>query len=521
MMNIYTHRHTFVQLIFIGLMIGPLHAQTDFIRQKYTISFKHESLDTVVEKLQKLVDAGFSYNPIIVLSTPPITQTFNNQNLQVILDSICLHNQLTYQIIGHNIAIARSVKIINRKDSTEQIEVNHININNYYQITGRIVDAGTNNPVSFANVYINNKAIGTLSNNEGYFILKIPLECTSDSLNISCIGYSTVRLLISRLSPDQNLIVLKPSSIYIKEVEVRYVDPMEILQEAIRNIPDNYSKIPLINTAFYREIIRENNYYVNLSEAILSIYKAPYNSYLNNQVVILKGRKSPFVKSMDTIFFKYQGGPSLSLLLDIAKNPGNFLSKEFIDEYKFKLDNIVTIQDRTVYMITFDAKDDSPYALFKGKLYIDRRSLAFVRADFMIGPKGIDQATQLLVQKASRKVKVKLLSAKYLVDYKKQNQKWCLNNIREELTLKIRKKFTLFNKTYYTESELLITKADSIGVHRFNKHEMAKPNDIFVEKIGSYDETFWGEYNIIKPDESIEEELQKVDQKIRALQANR
>src|SRR5208282_2636840 len=103
MRNIYTHRCTFLPFILLGFMMSPIHAQSDFIQQKYSLTFHHEPLDSVINKLQQLVDIGFSYNPAIVLMTPPITKSFNNESLKIILDSICLPNQLTYQIIGQNI----------------------------------------------------------------------------------------------------------------------------------------------------------------------------------------------------------------------------------------------------------------------------------------------------------------------------------------------------------------------------------------------------------------------------------
>ncbi len=487
-------------------MIGSVKAQPDFIHQKYTISFSHEPLDTVINRLQKLVNAGFSYNPGIVVRTKLISNTFINQDLNVILDSICLPNQLTYKVLGHNIAIAGN---FDNKRGTNQDTPGEIH--DYFQAAGRIVDYNSKNPISYADVYINNNTIGTLSNNDGNFILKIPLAYKSDSLHFSCLGYKTFSILIDSLSPEVNLVALKPLPIYIKEVEVKPVEAIKLIQDAIDKIPVNYSRIPLINTAFYRELVRENNYYVNLSEAVLSIYKEPYDSYKNDQVIILKGRKSSFVKPMDTLFFKLQGGPFISLLLDIAKNKSIILSNEYLNDYNFKLEDIVIIKDRPVYLISFDQKDNIQYPLYKGKLYIDRRTMAFVRADFMISPKEIDHAARLMVLKSPHKVKVKLLSAKYLVDYKQQNNSWSLNNVREEITFKVSKRFTFFSKIYFTKTELLITKTDSINVHSFKKHEILKEHDVFIEKLGRYDESFWGGYNIIKPDESIEDELQKVD----------
>lgn len=498
-------------LIIIGLTTKNLFAQSDFIKQKFSVTFNNESLDTVIIKLQHLVDIGFSYNPEILIQVPRINKSFTNASLKDILDSIFISNQLSYDIIGRNIAIARFVKV---PYPVKNIPVSELNIETC-RISGRIIQIDSKNPVSFANVYIKNKSIGTISNSDGFFILKVPLESEDDSLYVSCLGYKTKSLLINQLSADKNIIGLTPMTVYIKEVDVKYIDPHKLIKEAIEKIPINYTRIALMNTAFYRETVRENNDYVSLSEAVLSIYKAPYNSYTSDQVYILKGRKSPFVKPMDTLYFKFQGGPYISLLLDIAKNPSNFLLDEYLEYYDFKLEEIQDIQDRPTYVISFDQKDNAPYSLFKGKLYIDRHSLAIVRADFMISPKGIDKAGEALVLKSPHKIKVKALLAKYLVNYKEQKNTWYLSNIREELAFRIHKKLTFFTRTYYAGAELVITKTDTTNVHRFRNHEIVRSSDIFVEKIGSYDETFWGEYNILKPDESLEEALKGVEHQIR------
>jgi hypothetical protein len=57
---------------------------------------------------------------------------------------------------------------------------------------------------------------------------------------------------------------------------------------------------------------------------------------------------------------------------------------------------------------------------------------------------------------------------------------------------------------------MVITQTDSLNIRRLSRSETVHPNDIFVEKIGPYDEEFWGEYNFIKPDESLEEALKRI-----------
>jgi hypothetical protein len=483
-----------------------LIAQTSAPGRKYSFTFQNTPIESVIDTLRKSVEFGFSYNPDILPNSLKITRTFHNESLHFILDSLLIPNHLYYKQVGSNISIIRGKgdisvhkKLVKSNDSIR-----------YIQLSGQITDSKNKQPISYAYVFLKSKPLGTLSNSEGYFIIKLPEDTWEDSIFFSCIGYQMEGLKIAKLDPAENAISLAPLLTQIKEVTVRPVNPEEILKTALENISKNYSPKPQFLTAFYRETIRQNRNYVVLSEAILQIYKAKYNGFATDQVKIFKGRKSPFVQKMDTIVFKFQGGIYTSLLLDIAKNPSTFIADDYFNLYNFKFDEITTIEGRSAYVIAFDQKDQLPFALYKGKIYIDVKTMAFVRADFMLSPKGIDNATSMLVRKSPPGVKVRPLTASYVVNYTFRNGVWYLNHIREEVRFKVRKRFNLYNITFHSAAEMVITQTDSLNIRRLSRSETVHPNDIFVEKIGPYDEEFWGEYNFIKPDESLEEALKRI-----------
>lgn len=66
--------------------------------------------------------------------------------------------------------------------------------------TGITVDAITNEPLPYVNIGILNKGIGTVSNDDGKFILKISKEeYWAEKLQFSSIGYETVSILVRDL----------------------------------------------------------------------------------------------------------------------------------------------------------------------------------------------------------------------------------------------------------------------------------------------------------------------------------
>ncbi|MDP4208774.1 MAG: carboxypeptidase-like regulatory domain-containing protein [Bacteroidota bacterium] len=503
-----------VLLLFLSIafsLCGKVAAQLPFDK-KYSFNFRQITLGSAIDSLRKKVVAyGFSYNPDILPQQKKLNCVFFNQPLKLILDSLLSPCSLTYKLVANNVVIIRqSVKDEKQTAIADDIPRDTIIM---IHVRGQVIDRKTKEPVAFGSIYIRNRNIGTMSNENGRFILKIPSACVDDSVYFSCVGYKTLARKANDLISGEATILLEPIIFHLKEVTVKVVKPEEILKQAINQIPKNYSTIPLMLTAFYREIIQQNKDYVSLSEAVLHIKKAPYNNFANDQVVIFQGRKCKFPKQMDTVVLKFQGGIHTNLMLDLAKNHSNFLADDYFQYYDFKLYDIIDLHERPTYVISFDQKDNIRYALFKGNLFIDKATMAIVRADFMLSPKGIDQAAELLVQRTSRRIKVWPTYAKYLVNYTLHNNTWFLNYIHEEVEFKVHKRFTFYKTTFKSMAEMVITQTDSSNIQHFDNKNLIRYRDIFVEKVGKYNPDFWGDFNFIPPDSSIEEALRRFDLK--------
>jgi len=387
----------------------------------------------------------------------------------------------------------------------------------YHPIQGKIVDIRTGNPIIFANVYLVGTNIGTVSNSDGEFIIKIPLFIENKTIIISSIGYRNVEIPFDRLDAGDNLIELEPNPIPIEEVTIINRDARELLEAALLRIPENYSNVPVMVTSFYRETIKQNRNYVAVSEAILDGYKAPYSTLAGtDRVKIFKGRKSTDVKKMDTVLFKLQGGPQTMFLLDIVKNPLELFEEESMDYYVYQMGGIVNIDDRQAFIVEFDQMDHIEFPLYSGKIYIDVNDLAFVGAEFRISPKKLDDAVQYLVRKKPVGMRIDLINASYLVSYRFREDKWYLNYVRTELIMAVRWQKKLFRSTYTALSEMAVTDIDTENVTRFKFRESTRRDDIFIEQVSDFeDPDFWGEYNIIQPEESIQTAIERIGRKLK------
>lgn len=387
----------------------------------------------------------------------------------------------------------------------------------YHPIQGKIVDIRTGDPIIFANIYLSGTNIGTISNSDGEFIVKIPLFIENKTIVISSIGYKNIELSFDQLDPENNLIELDPKPISIEEVTIINMDARKLLNSALRKIPDNYSREPVMVTSFYRETIKQNRSYVAVSEAVLDGYKGSYTKVSDmDRVKIFKGRKSMNVKKMDTVLVKLQGGPQTMFLLDIVKNPMELFEKEAMPYYVYQMGGVVSIDDRQAYIIDFAQLDHIDTPLYAGKIYIGAEDLAIMGAEFRISQNKLEDAAQYLVRKKPVGMRIDILNVSYLVNYRFNGDKWYLNHVRTELILAIRWKKKLFKSTFTIMSEMAVTDIDRENVTRYKFRESARRGDIFTEQVGDFeDPDFWGKHNIIQPEESIQTAIKRISRKLK------
>lgn len=385
-------------------------------------------------------------------------------------------------------------------------------------IRGRVVDAETNQPLVFAGISVQGSNVSTVTNLDGEFTLKLTGTETG-KLEFSYIGYKNKVLSLDEMKTNgqRNVIELETAMIPIKEVIVKPLIPEEIIAQVIKHFDENYPAVANDMTGFYRETIRKNRTYISIGEAVVEVFKAPYQNNLRYDAVrIYKGRKSNDVEKMDTILFKLQGGPTTTLYLDVVKNPETFLTTEALAQYDLELSNIAMIDDRTNYVINFYQKPSISTPLYQGRLFIDIETYAVAQAEFSFNLENKELAASMFIRKKPMGMQVTPEVTSYMVRYREQNGKWYFTHSRAEVKFKVDWKKKLFNTNYTTMSELAVTDRTEEDVVKFSNKERIKPTDFFTEEVAAFaDPDFWGDYNTIEPDQSIESAIRKLSRKVK------
>ncbi len=401
--------------------------------------------------------------------------------------------------------------IFSKKDKNDQQSV--------LTYRGKVVDSETGAPLVFASVAVKESNVATVTNIDGEFIIKIAETDATKNLEITFLGYKNKTVPISDLRENghKNTISLSAAPIPIKEIIVRPLDPEEIVKNAIYRFSRNYTNEPNLMTAFYRETIRKNKTYVSIGEAVVEIFKAPYSNDLRfDGARIYKGRKGSDVSKMDTILFKLQGGPVSTLQLDIVKNTESVLTLDAMKNYEYSLTGVVEIDEKPHYIIEFIQKPSVEIPLFLGSFYIEVDTYALTEAEFGFNLKNKEAAASIFIRKKPLGMEVTPEVASYRTRYREQDGKWYFAYSRAEVKFKVNWKKKLFNTFYTTMSEIAVTARTTEEVIKIAGKEKIRPTDVFSEQVEAFtDPEFWGDYNVIEPDQSIEAAIRRLSRKLR------
>ena len=384
-------------------------------------------------------------------------------------------------------------------------------------IRGKVVDAETNTPLVFATVTVRESNVGIITNIDGEFTLKVSPSATS--LEVSFLGYKNRLIEISSLKENggKNTIEMEAAPIPIKEIIVKPVDPEAIVEKAINKISVNYESVPNLMTAFYRETIRKNRTYISIGEAVVEIFKAPYASDIRfDGARLYKGRKSSDVEKMDTVLFKLQGGPVSVLQLDIVKNTESVLTKDAMEYYDYSISGVIEIDGKPHYIVDFIQKPSVEQPLFMGSLFIDMETFAITEAEFGFNLSDKEAAASIFIRKKPLGMKIYPEIAEYRTKFRAQDGVLHFIYSRAEVKFKVDWQKKLFHTYYTTMSEIAVTDRTDKEVIKFAKEDKVKYSDVFSEKVSAFtDKEFWGDYNVIEPDQSIESAIKRLSRKLK------
>ena len=333
-------------------------------------------------------------------------------------------------------------------------------------IYGKIIEAETKEPVSFATIRIQNKAIGVISNDDGGFAIPLEFKEIGEILEITSMGFLEQKILMSELALDEvNIIMLYPRTIELQEVIVtnrkkKRLSAKRIVKKAIEAILENYPLNSFSTVGYYRDYQKKQNQYINLNEAILGVFDEGFDESDNEStsVRIYDYRENrdfirdtiaekPYnyksgVKVIDKAFLRNYGGNEFTILRihDALRNYDidsysfvHRLKYDFIKNHTFSKGPDTYLAYESLYAIRF-RKEDMRYLAY-GTLYISQRDFAIHKMEYAL----YDKLKTTAANNGNNNVTKRQLIFEVITEYQRVDNKMFLNYISFNNSFRLRK----------------------------------------------------------------------------------
>lgn len=393
----------------------------------------------------------------------------------------------------------------------------------YVSISGKIVDAETKAPLSFATIGIMNESIGVVTNHDGLFDLGFATKYLEDSIEVSMVGYEPTLLSARELIGKKfNVIEIKASPILLKEVVItpgKELSASEIVELVRNRIKDNYPQKPFEINAFYRDYKIEDGKCVGIFEADVSIYDKGYknvpNPYsLQEKVKLNEVRKSLKNDFKANVLVNYNIMIGFLSLNDIRYRH-RWLSKRLRKEFRYEKDRYTFINDRLMYVIKAISND------WKFKIYVDAEDFSVPKLEMDYVWEDDVSENEWTIEDS---IRLEQRWAKEVLEFQKTEGMWLPKFhvfSTENITYDIETNEVL--ATTIVSQEFLVNKLDLRASEKPDKLERMNEEEPLHLQVPPYNPEFWENYNMIKlrpADEKLVEELEgrmKLEDQFRAM----
>lgn len=388
-------------------------------------------------------------------------------------------------------------------------------------VWGKAVDFISGEPVAHASVRVSGGNVGTVTNSEGVFSLKIPVAYADGILSVDCLGYSMWHADVSKMTgtteKEPYSIGMMRTFFKLDSAVVRSIEPLELLKYAYSRVYYNYPTHREATTAFYREIIKKgSSKYLRLSEAVIDIDKASYTGYGTDKAAVYKGRTVSNYDQTDSILINYQGGVISALELDQVHNPFAGVPWQHVEMfYDFRMEEPRNIGDRMFYVVSFNQKATEKDMLCRGKVYIDTETYAIGRFEGWDNVEGRPYAYTDYIKDKPKDAKVAMKEVAWEMNYKESEGRWYLDYSSLSFQINVQRAGRLLRNTYSIVSEMAVTDHYP-GNLEITGSARIRPRDKIADLVNDFtDDAFWGTYNIIEPDQSIEDAIRRIIRSLR------
>lgn len=212
------------------------------------------------------------------------------------------------------------------------------------KLEGTITDINKE-PLPYVAISILSKSIGTSSNDDGGFSLKITKENFEDIITVSTIGFKTVKIKVQDfINQKEKTIILEEDVVSLDEITL--INYTSFVKGALKNLrKTTYSSGHQLNV-LYRRFSTENNVSRFLVEQYIKIYDRGPTSEIFEEVEIAEDRRSVdyrYVKKKQNFHAVMMTAKQNTLRIGINRRDYNW---EVVDDTSYDGEEIIVIEGK-------------------------------------------------------------------------------------------------------------------------------------------------------------------------------
>jgi len=254
-----------------------------------------------------------------------------------------------------------------------------------HTLKGKIIDAATNEAVSYTNIGLEGTLYGTASDGEGNFELKIPAEFTTKNIYFSAVGFTNKMFPVSSLfNKEYHIIKLESKSYGIEDIDVAAQSKVliRILRMASENIPVNFIGGPfnLICSYENKKTIDDTIQIVEIADVV--IYDR--DGYFNPSKMNAFKSVNYEIKKQENTASDYRFSTGTTQIedllgLDWVRSASSLLNPDLLPAFQLKLLDEPVADNHECWEISFSqatpsfaASGDFYAVYFEGKIVIGK-----------------------------------------------------------------------------------------------------------------------------------------------------
>jgi len=360
-------------------------------------------------------------------------------------------------------------------------------------IEGIIVNKSTGKPIPYVNIFLKKSPVGTISNAEGKFRLRVS---DRDSIVFSHLSFKR-KIISSQQLATNNRVQLEEAEKMLSEVVIMNDSTLlGILRKAFSKIETNYPDNGTLFEGFFRETNKavEDDKFIYFGESTIQFYKPSYSNRHFGRVKLIKGAKSEIANRLKYSNIYYYSGVYTPQTFDIVKQRADFINPSHFKRYNYSVTRITKEGNREIMEIEFKPTPGAPCV---GRFQLDRKTLAYTGAQYELTQAGLKE--DRLIDLTPRDY----IQARRDIRYREIDGRWHLSVVIIESTL--------YNPGYknhlHTTREFVATSITPADHDPIKESEAITYTDIYSQQESKFNDDYWKENSTVARDSVLQDQV--------------